>query len=145
MFEAILSFLPRAIAQGIPLLFGSTGEIITQKSGNMNLGIPGVMYVGGICGVIGSFVYEQSLPSPDALNPVLAVLIPTLFCLVGSLLMRTMLARTNEPKVLRSFFKSDRLRPQALRRFSFCELFLLRLLGQKKKWSSDLGVKTAVT
>ncbi len=87
MFEAILSFLPRAISQGIPLLFGSTGEIVTQKSGNMNLGIPGVMYVGGICGVIGAFVYEQSLPSPDALNPVLAVLIPTLFCLIGSLLM----------------------------------------------------------
>ena len=87
MFEAILSFLPRAIAQGIPLLYGSTGEIITQKSGNMNLGIPGVMYVGGICGVIGAFLYEQSLPSPDALNPILAVLIPTLFCLIGSLLM----------------------------------------------------------
>ncbi|MBQ9843126.1 MAG: ABC transporter permease [Oscillospiraceae bacterium] len=85
--EAILSFLPRAIAQGIPLLYGSTGEIITQKSGNMNLGIPGVMYVGGICGVIGAFLYEQSLPSPDAMNPVLAVLIPTLFCLIGSLLM----------------------------------------------------------
>ncbi len=87
MFEAILSFLPRAIAQGIPLLYGSTGEIITQKSGNMNLGIPGVMYVGGISGVIGAFLYEQSLPSPDAMNPVLAVLIPTLFCLIGSLLM----------------------------------------------------------
>jgi len=87
MFEAILSFLPRAIAQGTPLLFGSTGEIITQKSGNMNLGIPGVMYVGGICGVIGAFLYEQSLPTPEALNPTLAVLIPTLFCLLGSLLM----------------------------------------------------------
>ena len=87
MLEAILSFLPRAIAQGIPLLYGSTGEIITQKSGNMNLGIPGVMYVGGICGVIGAFLYEQSLPSPEAMNPLLAVLIPTLFCLIGSLLM----------------------------------------------------------
>ena len=87
MLEAILSFLPRAIAQGTPLLFGSTGEIITQKSGNMNLGIPGVMYVGGICGVIGAFVYEQSLSTPDALNPFLAVLVPTLFCLIGSLLM----------------------------------------------------------
>ena len=87
MLEAILTFLPRAIAQGIPLLYGSTGEIITQKSGNMNLGIPGVMYVGGICGVIGAFLYEQSLPSPEAMNPVLAVLIPTLFCLIGSLLM----------------------------------------------------------
>ena len=87
MLEAILTFLPRAIAQGTPLLFGSTGEIITQKSGNMNLGIPGVMYVGGICGVIGAFIYEQSIPSPDAMNPVLAVLIPTTFCLIGSLLM----------------------------------------------------------
>ena len=53
----------------------------------MNLGIPGVMYVGGICGVIGAFVYEQSLSTPDALNPFLAVLVPTLFCLIGSLLM----------------------------------------------------------
>ncbi len=87
MLEAILSFLPRAIAQGTPLLYGSTGEIITQKSGNMNLGIPGVMYVGGICGVIGAFLYEQSLPTPEAINPVLAVLIPTLFCLLSSLLM----------------------------------------------------------
>ena len=87
MLEAILSFLPRAIAQGTPLLYGSTGEIITQKSGNMNLGIPGVMYVGGICGVIGAFFYEQSLPTGAALNPVLAVLIPTLCCLLGSLLM----------------------------------------------------------
>ena len=87
MFEAILSFLPRAIAQGTPLLYGSTGEILTQKSGNMNLGIPGVMYVGGICGVIGAFLYEQSLPSPEAMNSFLAVLIPTLCCLAGSLLM----------------------------------------------------------
>ena len=87
MLNFIVSFLPRAIAQGIPLLYGSTGEIITQKSGNMNLGIPGVMYVGGICGVIGAFLYEQSLPSPEAFNGFLAVLIPTLCCLVGSLLM----------------------------------------------------------
>ena len=87
MFDFIISFLPRAIAQGVPLLYGSTGEIITQKSGNMNLGIPGVMYVGGICGVIGAFMYEQSLPSPEAMNSFLAILIPTLCCLLGSLLM----------------------------------------------------------
>ena len=87
MLQAILSFLPRVIAQGTPLLFGSTGEIITQKSGNMNLGIPGVMYIGGICGVIGAFLYEQSLPTPEAMNATVAVLIPTLFCLIGSLLM----------------------------------------------------------
>ena len=55
-----VSFFPRAVMQGIPLLFGSTGEILTEKSGNLNLGIPGIKYVGGISGVIGSFFYEQS-------------------------------------------------------------------------------------
>ena len=52
----IITFLQRAVMQGIPLLFGSTGEILTEKSGNLNLGIPGIMYVGGISGVIGAFM-----------------------------------------------------------------------------------------
>ena len=38
-----VSFFPRAVMQGIPLLFGSTGEILTEKSGNLNLGIPGIL------------------------------------------------------------------------------------------------------
>ena len=80
-----ISFFPRAVMQGIPLLFGSTGEILTEKSGNLNLGIPGIMYVGGISGVIGAFFYEQS--ASGALNPFLAVLIPILSSLLGSLLM----------------------------------------------------------
>ena len=72
MFD-ILSFLPRAVMQGIPLLLGSTGETLTEKSGNLNLGIPGIMYVGGICGVIGSFLYEQKVPAAE-MNGFLAVL-----------------------------------------------------------------------
>lgn len=83
----VITFLQRAIVQGIPILYGSTGEIITEKSGNLNLGIPGIMYVGGISGVIGSFLYENSLPSRDAINPFLAVIIPLLCTIVGSLLM----------------------------------------------------------
>ncbi len=86
MFD-LVAFIPRAVAQSIPLLYGSTGEIITEKSGNLNLGIPGVMYVGGICGVIGSFLYESSLADPSHINPFLGVAIPVLCCLLGSLLM----------------------------------------------------------
>ena len=41
----LITFIQRAIMQGIPLLYGSTGEILTEKSGNLNLGIPGIMYV----------------------------------------------------------------------------------------------------
>lgn len=80
----ITAFIQRAVMQGVPLLFGSTGEIITEKGGNLNLGIPGIMYVGGISGVIGAFLYEQS---SQTLNPVLAVLIPLLASAFGSLLM----------------------------------------------------------
>ena len=85
MFD-LVSFIPRAVMQGIPLLYGSTGEILTEKSGNLNLGIPGVMYVGGICGVIGSFFYEQSVSAAD-MNAFLAIGIPMLCSLLGSLLM----------------------------------------------------------
>ena len=67
MFNFV-SFFPRAVIQGIPLLFGSTGEILTEKSGNLNLGIPGIMYVGGISGVIGSFFYEQAVPAASLIN-----------------------------------------------------------------------------
>ena len=85
MFDFV-SFIPRAIVQGIPLLFGCTGETLTEKSGNLNLGLPGVMYVGGISGVIGAFLYEQSV-GPAGVNGFLAVLIPLACCLLGSLLM----------------------------------------------------------
>lgn len=87
MWSFLLAFIPRAVVQGIPLLYGCTGEIVTEKSGNLNLGIPGVMYVGAISGVIGSFFYERSVPDASAMNPVLAILIPMVCCLLGSLLM----------------------------------------------------------
>ena len=82
----IITFIQRAIMQSIPLLFGSTGETITEKGGNLNLGIPGIMYVGGICGVIGAFFYEQAVPA-DQMSGFLAILIPMLCSLLGSLLM----------------------------------------------------------
>ena len=87
MLGFLSTFIPRAIVQGIPLIFGCTGEILTEKSGNLNLGIPGVMYVGGICGVIGSFFYEQSATASGHFSNVLALIIPLLCCLLGSLLM----------------------------------------------------------
>ena len=87
MLNFILSFLPRAVMQGIPLMFGSTGETLTEKSGNLNLGIPGIMYVGAICGVIGGFSYEAMLSTPETFNGVLAVLISMLCSLLGSFLM----------------------------------------------------------
>ena len=80
----LVAFIQRAVVQGIPLLFGSTGEILTEKSGNLNLGTAGVMYVGGITGVIGAFLYEQNAAQ---MNTFLTILIPILSSIIGSLLM----------------------------------------------------------
>jgi len=83
----ITTIIQRAVMQGTPLLFGSTGEILTEKSGHLNLGIPGIMYVGAISGVAGAFLYEQSFPNPSMINPFLAVIIPLFCSLIGSTLM----------------------------------------------------------
>lgn len=80
----IATIIQRAVMQGTPLLFGSTGEILTEKSGHLNLGIPGIMYVGAISGVAGAFLYEQAVAT---VNPFLAVFIPLICSLVGSALM----------------------------------------------------------
>lgn len=79
----IATIISKSIIQGIPLLFGSTGEIITEKSGNLNLGIPGIMYMGGSCGVIGAYLYEQAVDVPQ---PLWCILIPLLASLIGSTL-----------------------------------------------------------
>ncbi len=80
----IFAFISAAIIQGTPLLFGATGEIITEKSGNLNLGIPGIMYIGGISGIIGGYLYEHFCVAPI---PILCVLISLLTSLLGSALM----------------------------------------------------------
>ena len=84
MILALATFFKQAVIQGIPLLFGSTGEIITEKSGNLNLGIPGIMYIGGISGIIGASVFEQY---GDKSNAFLCILIPLLCSLAGSAVM----------------------------------------------------------
>ncbi len=86
MFSAIVTIIQRAIMQGIPLLFGSTGEIMTEKSGNLNLGIPGIMYVGAISGVAGAFLYEDATKGGQ-FSTVLGILIPLFACVLGSVLM----------------------------------------------------------
>ena len=87
MLDRLIAFILGAVKMGIPLLYGCTGEILTEKSGNLNMGIPGIMYIGSISGVIGSFLYEKSLDNPADINPFLAVFIPLACCLFGAGLM----------------------------------------------------------
>lgn len=47
---ALISFLAAAVQAGMPLLFATVGEIITEKSGNLNLGVEGLMLLGAVAG-----------------------------------------------------------------------------------------------
>ena len=59
----IIQFICRAILLGVPLLYGSTGEIVTEKSGHLNLGIPGIMCTGTVGGCLFVSMYLKGLES----------------------------------------------------------------------------------
>lgn len=81
--EQILSLTQAALVFGTVILFGAIGEILTEKSGNLNLGVPGIMYLGGIAGLAGSFLYERSTTAPI---PLVGMLISLGCALAASLL-----------------------------------------------------------
>ncbi|MCR5290611.1 MAG: ABC transporter permease [Treponema sp.] len=64
MTTILLIFIQKSITQGIGILYGSIGEILTEKSGKLNLGIPGLMYIGGVSGLIGAYYYELNATHP---------------------------------------------------------------------------------
>lgn len=78
----ILIFLQKAIAQGIGMLYGALGEIMTEKSGNLNLGVPGIMYMGGIAGLMGAFYYEQGTAQPNGFVGLVISFICAFLCAV---------------------------------------------------------------
>ena len=80
----MISFLTQSIRMSAAFLFGSTGEIVTEKAGHLNLGIPGVMCMGAIGGSIGARFYLSTLSDASQISPLLAILIPLIFCLILS-------------------------------------------------------------
>lgn len=77
----MIAFIVSAIRLGMTLLFGATGETITEKSGHLNLGIPGVMCVGASCGCYVEYLYLTA--AGENVSGVLAVLFPVIATLLG--------------------------------------------------------------
>ncbi|MBP3391350.1 MAG: ABC transporter permease [Clostridia bacterium] len=74
--NTIINFFFAAVRSGTPLLFGTTGEILTQKSGSLNLGVEGLMYMGAFAGFF--VAYKTG-------NLLLALLGAFLFGVLGAL------------------------------------------------------------
>jgi simple sugar transport system permease protein len=75
-FNLVL-FVNAAILAATPLLLSTLGEILTEKSGNLNLGVEGMMMMGAACSMAGAFVYERAAGAGAV--PIIAVLLAVLF------------------------------------------------------------------
>ena len=85
--EGFISLFQQAVVFGTIIMFGAIGEIITEKSGNLNLGVPGIMYLGGISSLIGVFFYENAVDEPNKfVCAVIAVLCAFLASAFGGLI-----------------------------------------------------------
>ena len=81
--SSLIAWIMRAIPFGTIIMYGAMGETITEKSGNLNLGVPGIMYLGGFAGFASAYYYENSVANPI---PSLNVLIALVCALVASAL-----------------------------------------------------------
>lgn len=61
MMDTVVNFLYAAILSGTPLLFGTVGEITTQKAGNLNLGVEGMMWLGAFAGFFAAHKTDSPL------------------------------------------------------------------------------------
>ena len=77
-----LNFLIDSLAFGATFIYGSTGEILTEKAGHLNLGIPGIMCMGGAGGCL-----MLNLIGKSGLPAFLIVLLGILSALLMSMLM----------------------------------------------------------
>ncbi len=81
--SGLTTLLQSSIAFGTIIMFGAIGEIITEKAGNLNLGIPGVMYLGAVASLVGVFFYEKNVEVP---NPIVCAIIAILCAFLAAAL-----------------------------------------------------------
>lgn len=63
--DQFISLFQAAVVFGTVIMFGCVGEICTEKAGILNLGVPGIMYLGGISSLAGAFFYESNTEDPN--------------------------------------------------------------------------------
>lgn len=80
--NALFDFILCAIPVGMTFLYGAVGEIIVEKAGHLNLGIPGIMCMGGAGGCV-----ALQMMAGKGIHPVLVVAIAILASFITGMLM----------------------------------------------------------
>ncbi len=79
----LIAWLLRAIPFGTIIMYGAMGETMTEKSGNLNLGVPGIMYLGGFAGYVCADYYGNYVPGA---SPLVCVLLAMACCIAAGML-----------------------------------------------------------
>ena len=75
----VTTFIHNIVVYNIPLLYGTAGEIMVEKSGSLNLGVEGMMFMGGAMGLGAAFYFEGA----GGTSGVLAVILALFFAFLG--------------------------------------------------------------
>lgn len=82
----VVSFIANSIRYSVIYIFGITGTSINEKSGHLNMGIPGIVCLGVLGGILGAVLVGTGATE---INPFVAFIVPTLlgilFAAIGGL------------------------------------------------------------
>ena len=85
--DTLIAWILRAIPFGTIIMYGAMGEIVTEKSRNLNLGVPGIMYLGGFAGFASAYLYENMTAAPNMFfSVVLALTCAFIASMLGGLI-----------------------------------------------------------
>lgn len=59
MNDMLIKFLVAAVLAGTPLLFGTVGEILSERVGHLNLGVEGMMSLGACAGFMAGYLTDS--------------------------------------------------------------------------------------
>lgn len=74
MINTIIALIAASGTYATALMFGTIGETLTEKSGNLNLGVEGIMYLGGIIGLVAANRYEALVGATNSIG-IIAILL----------------------------------------------------------------------
>lgn len=57
--DMLIKFIFAAVLAGTPLLFGTVGEILSEKVGHLNLGVEGIMSIGACAGFMVGYITDN--------------------------------------------------------------------------------------
>ena len=88
----MIMFLQNAIRCSAAFMFGGLWEIITEKSGHLNLGIPGIMCGGVAGGCLSCYLYMGAIPDYTQPSYILLLLIGIIGAVLSGVLLGSIYA-----------------------------------------------------